>query len=660
MTWSQSEAKVVGRFIFNVRPLPTVIQIIHETISISYRTITQIDWNWSNLVAMSRAPPPPKRNFKNRTLISTNQPMPIVGTGFNVARSLQQSESNSSLAPKAQRQKHVVEEEEEEMEPELASFVSDLHEILEMQPDVVIGEDVEIKGDFQYDGLLHLRGRFEGRLLTEGDVYVGPNGVLKANLQNINRLYIDGGHVVGNFSVQQVGISGDAIIRGNINCRYLEIANDSKCIIEGHVYTHPLAPAIVPFPRERQQSTKSESLPSLPSSLPVPQPIIINPAPLSSSSAKVPQQERTVANTAHVHSAPVSPLRETTEASIQAEEADVDEILTPAELALRAKQQAKERRKEAKRQQQDEALRQAHGLSQLSPSAPPADESRNDITQQPENAQDTESNDIKLVSGHIGSLDEDTVAAAAESSEPHPLNQSLDASGAWSDVGDIRSLAPSPVKLHPEHTDRSSASAETTIPEGDAETDTSAEQNHSSTAATTSLIMSPTENQRKEQEEADKMNNADHNSQSPSIVSSPVKINPSTSTDVINHAQNGHTDGAEAAVEESAVVSAKEQDEVEAGKIEAGGIPQETSDTKDAAAAEDSNSHNHDNAEASSEAKVVAAEADHGVPPTENEDDGSPEAQSSDIPAADHVTTTAPVGEGEGAGEEGAVWRDRL
>lgn len=606
---------------------------------------------------MSRAPPPPKRNFKNRSLISANQPVPIVGTGFNVARSLQQSESNSSLALKAPRQKHVVEEDEEEMESEVASFVSDLHEILEMQPDVVIGEDVEIKGDFQYDGLLHLRGRFEGRLLTEGDVYVGPNGVLKTNLQNINRLYIDGGHVVGNFSVQQVGISGDSIVRGNISCRYLEIANDSKCIIEGHIYTHPLAPAIVPFPRERQQSTQSESSPAPSSSLPVPQPIVISPAPLSSSSAKIPQHEKTVANTSHVHSAPVSPLRETTEASIQAEEADVDEILTPAELALRAKQQAKERRKEAKRQQQDEALRQAHGLSPLSPSVPVADGSNEASAPQSEGTQNVESNDIKLVSGHIGSLDEPTVAAASVPADPHPLDQSLDASGAWSDVGDIRSLASSPVKLHPENTDPRTVVAETTIPEGDTETDSSTGQHQSSITATASSIMSPTEKQRRNQEEADKISHANHHSLPPSTVSSPVKINPSNSTEAIAHAPNDAIEATEATVEDTAVASVEGQDQAEREKAEAVEIPQQTGDATDAVATAgpaDSHGDIHNHTDVGPEANVVVPTTDDLAPTaeTENKDDGSPEAQSSEIPTGGDITTAAPIG-GEGGEEEG-------
>lgn len=613
---------------------------------------------------MSRAPPPPKRNFKNRSLISANQPVPIVGTGFNVARSLQQSESNSSLALKAPRQKHVVEEDEEEMESEVASFVSDLHEILEMQPDVVIGEDVEIKGDFQYDGLLHLRGRFEGRLLTEGDVYVGPNGVLKTNLQNINRLYIDGGHVVGNFSVQQVGISGDSIVRGNISCRYLEIANDSKCIIEGHIYTHPLAPAIVPFPRERQQSAQSESSPAPSSSLPVPQPIVISPAPFSSSSAKVPQHEKSVANTSHVHSAPVSPLRETTEASIQAEEADVDEILTPAELALRAKQQAKERRKEAKRQQQDEALRQAHGLSPLSPSVPVADGSNEASAPQSDSTENVESNDIKLVSGHIGSLDEPTVAAASVPADPHPLDQSLDASGAWSDVGDIRSLASSPVKLHPENTDPRTIAAETTIPEGDTETDSSAGQHQSSVTATASSIMSPTEKQRRDQEEADKISHASHHSLPPSTVSSPVKINPSNSTDAIEQAPKDTIEATEATVEEAAVASVEGQDQAETEKAEAVEVPQQTGDATDAVATAgpaDSHEDIHNPTDDGPEANVVVPTTDDLAPSaeTENKDDGGPEAQSSEIPTGGDITTAAPIG-GEGGEEEGwTMYRDR-
>jgi cytoskeletal protein CcmA (bactofilin family) len=301
---------------------------------------------------MSKIPVPPKRSYKNRVSTqqapeiasTTSTSRPASGSGFNGAKKLHDSAFDfdvvASRPPRIMAPKNVppkvysVDNQDLQLNDHESNFVQSLHDILDQAPDVVIGEDVEIKGDFQFDGLLHLYGRFEGRLLSEGDIYMGPKAVLKSNLQNINRLIVDGGHVIGRISVQQLGIAGSSFVKGDITCKYVEI-NSDDCTILGKLYVHPEAPNIVEFPRERL-SQKEDMI-------------------VVSGSMKT------------VERSPSS-SKETIEVSIQA--ADPDEILTPAELALRAKLEAKERRKEAKRNQQDEALRQSHGLASLSAESP--------------------------------------------------------------------------------------------------------------------------------------------------------------------------------------------------------------------------------------------------------------------------------------------------
>lgn len=308
------------------------------------------------------------------------------------------------------RGRNNVSSPQSEFEPE---FVPTLHDILDEAPDVVIGEDVEIKGDFQFDGLLHLKGRFEGRLLSEGDVYLGPKAVLKSNLTHINRLIIDGGHVIGRISVQQLGIAGPAFVKGDISCKYLEV-NSDECTLLGKVYVHPNAPEVVEFPRERLP-VKEDVIPVAP------------PSPAK----------------------PVGSPKETTEISTQAS-VDPDEILTPAELALRAKLEAKERRKEAKRNQQEEALRQSHGLAPLSPEkesvVPPeetsavpssnAEDSNSHAAEEPTAAAADAADDstahvndspIKLVSSDIGQPEN---ASPLASQQPSPVKGSVEASAA--------------------------------------------------------------------------------------------------------------------------------------------------------------------------------------------------------------------------------------
>lgn len=416
---------------------------------------------------MSKIPVPPKRSYKNR--ISTQHAPEIVsnpvgGSGYMVARSMQDTAFDfdpinarppKNLTPKEtspkphhdDRGRNNASSPQSEFEP---AFVPTLHDILDEAPDVVIGEDVEIKGDFQFDGLLHLKGRFEGRLLSEGDVYLGPKAVLKSNLTHINRLIIDGGHVIGRISVQQLGIAGPAFVKGDISCKYLEV-NSDECTLLGKVYVHPNAPEVVEFPRER---------------LPVKEDVVVPVAPPSPIK-------------------PVDPPKETTEISTQAS-VDPDEILTPAELALRAKLEAKERRKEAKRQQQEEALRQSHGLAPLSPDkesvVPPedtkavaplnAEEVNNHVAEEPPAAAADAADDspasvtdspIKLVSSDIGQPEN---ASPLASQQPSPVKGSVEANAveALEDSLDAGSAAAVDDIASPQKTLREAATVDDAAP----------------------------------------------------------------------------------------------------------------------------------------------------------------------------------------------------
>lgn len=382
---------------------------------------------------MSKIPVPPKRSYKNR--ISTQHAPeilsnPVGGSGYMVARSMQDTAFDfdpinarppKNLTPKEtspkphhdDRGRNNASSPQSEFEP---VFVPTLHDILDEAPDVVIGEDVEIKGDFQFDGLLHLKGRFEGRLLSEGDVYLGPKAVLKSNLTHINRLIIDGGHVIGRISVQQLGIAGPAFVKGDISCKYLEV-NSDECTLLGKVYVHPNAPEVVEFPRERLP-VKEDVIPVAP------------PSPAK----------------------PVQPPKETTEISTQAS-VDPDEILTPAELALRAKLEAKERRKEAKRQQQEEALRQSHGLAPLSPekvSVVPHEET-NAVPSS--NAEDTNSQVAEEPMAAAADAAKEPTAAAADAADDttahvtdSPIKLVSSDIGQPENASPLASQQPSPVK----------------------------------------------------------------------------------------------------------------------------------------------------------------------------------------------------------------------
>jgi cytoskeletal protein CcmA (bactofilin family) len=164
-------------------------------------------------------PIPPKRTYKNRTE-SPRVENVVVGTGFQLARAMQKPPVPITL-------------------PTDSQLIKKLQEI---DPDVVIGTDVEIKGNFQFDGLLRLEGRFQGQLQSTGDLIVGPGGILITDVHDIKRMWIDSGRVVGKINVEHLAVSGKAVIQGDITCKHFEMQGQDA-IIEGSANIHPFAPA---------------------------------------------------------------------------------------------------------------------------------------------------------------------------------------------------------------------------------------------------------------------------------------------------------------------------------------------------------------------------------------------------------------------------------
>lgn len=199
------------------------------------------------------APAPPKRNYKNRLHAAVhasneinesvsvssalNSPISnVVGAGHNVPRILGSLSANNAEKKERPKPRLPVYRYEDVYVPpssELKDF------LLSQPPDVVIGDGVEIKGNFQFDGLLRLDGRFQGQFITEdGDLIVGPTGILVSDLTKINRLLIDGGHVFGKIEVASIIISGKALVKGSIICKQLEIL-DSEATIIGSTHVDP-------------------------------------------------------------------------------------------------------------------------------------------------------------------------------------------------------------------------------------------------------------------------------------------------------------------------------------------------------------------------------------------------------------------------------------
>ena len=65
--------------------------------------------------------------------------------------------------------------------------------------------------------LLRIDGRFEGELVSEGDLIIGPGGVLVGDIEGMGQVIIDG-KVIGNMEVKKLDLRDKAAVHGNITC----------------------------------------------------------------------------------------------------------------------------------------------------------------------------------------------------------------------------------------------------------------------------------------------------------------------------------------------------------------------------------------------------------------------------------------------------------
>lgn len=106
-------------------------------------------------------------------------------------------------------------------------------------PETTLGEGVTFRGELTFERLLRIDGTFEGELLSQGKVIVGPKGRVKANL-NLREAIIEG-VVEGNVTIQErLEVRGHASIQGDIRAKSLMV--DEGVTLIGFVEVVPQPP----------------------------------------------------------------------------------------------------------------------------------------------------------------------------------------------------------------------------------------------------------------------------------------------------------------------------------------------------------------------------------------------------------------------------------
>ena len=103
----------------------------------------------------------------------------------------------------------------------------------EEEPETTLGEGVSFRGELCFERLLRIDGTFEGTLVSQGKVIIGPKGKVKADL-NLREAVIEG-EIEGNITVQEkLELRGEAKIRGDLKAR--SICVDEGVQICGHLH----------------------------------------------------------------------------------------------------------------------------------------------------------------------------------------------------------------------------------------------------------------------------------------------------------------------------------------------------------------------------------------------------------------------------------------
>jgi len=193
------------------------------------------------------APPPPnpKTKKKNRAApkpqhiedsMDDYELPPSAGSGFNAAKA-----PNSRLPPQGgsiASSNHIRGGSFNSLSRDgLRPFAR--KNLLDETPETIIGAHVKMKGQLEFTKLLRIDGRFEGALISKGDLIIGPKGVFVGDIKEMGEIVIDG-KVIGNINVELVDLRDKAQVFGDVTCKSLRM--DPTVVLCGRLNVHPQAP----------------------------------------------------------------------------------------------------------------------------------------------------------------------------------------------------------------------------------------------------------------------------------------------------------------------------------------------------------------------------------------------------------------------------------
>ena len=146
-------------------------------------------------------------------------------------------------------------------------YQDEVVDIMTQTPETTIGEHVSMNGNLKFMELLRIDGEFEGKFdlsNTDGppSLIVGRQGHLKADVEGMQTMVVDGGVVHGNISVSNLKLLGTAAVHGNITCKSLVV--EEQATIVGQLNINPHAPGKIdkngkPLPESEPKQSEEKA-----------------------------------------------------------------------------------------------------------------------------------------------------------------------------------------------------------------------------------------------------------------------------------------------------------------------------------------------------------------------------------------------------------------
>jgi len=145
----------------------------------------------------------------------------------------------------------------------MASHIPEIREIEEGQITTVVAEDLEIKGIIKFKTSVMLKGVFDGEIISEGLLVVGPTARVTASINT--KTLVSHGVITGNvIATEQIVLKSTATHNGDLKSSYVMIENgavfNGTCMMERAQTAAAYIPAETANDYTQEETVKEETV----------------------------------------------------------------------------------------------------------------------------------------------------------------------------------------------------------------------------------------------------------------------------------------------------------------------------------------------------------------------------------------------------------------